>query len=247
MLLEFLFGGVSNITSGRSAAELDYREQYQWDELSAKTELTDEQARLCPPIIGCYSLTSKEFYAVSVEKLEQVKWDVGAMNRLVLEDKKKEMLKGLVGQHYSPRYQGMRGDLIAGKGQSLVILLHGPPGVRPLFSWPRSCTDILETYYVLKVGKTLTAECVAEAVRKPLIALSIGDLVWNEPRLQERLKAEFKRATDWDAILLLDEADVVLEARSFEDVRRNGIVSSKTQLIVYMWLDNAQRLTASST
>lgn len=78
-----------------------------------------------------------------------------------------------------------------------------------------------------QVGKTLTAESIAEAVRKPLLSLSIGDMVWDESRLQEKLELEFKRATDWDAILLLDEADVVLEARSFEDVRRNGIVSGK--------------------
>lgn len=74
----------------------------------------------------------------------------------------------------------------------------------------------------------MTAECIAEAVRKPLVALSIGDLVRDEQRLEERLQLEFKRAADWDAILLLDEADVVLEARSFEDVRRNAIVSGKS-------------------
>lgn len=76
------------------------------------------------------------------------------------------------------------------------------------------------------MGKTLTAESTAEAVRKPLVSMSIGEMVWDETQLQERLKSEFQRAIDWDAILLLDEADVVLEARSFEDVRRNGIVSS---------------------
>lgn len=62
---------------------------------------------------------------------------------------------------------------------------------------------------------------------KPLIALSIGDLIVDESQLERRLLEEFERAIDWDAILLLDEADVVLEARSFEDVRRNGIVSGK--------------------
>lgn len=72
----------------------------------------------------------------------------------------------------------------------------------------------------------MTAESIAEAVKKPLIAMSIGEMVWDETQLQERLKTEFQRAIDWDAVLLLDEADVVLEARSFEDVRRNGIVSS---------------------
>ncbi|KAJ9144049.1 p-loop containing nucleoside triphosphate hydrolase protein [Pleurostoma richardsiae] len=180
----------------------DYRDQYQWDKLPITTELTDEQAMLCPPIIGCYGLRSKEFYSASVTNLRTVGWNVDAMDHLVLDVKKKDMLKGLVGYHYSRDDRG-KGDLIAGKGQSLVILLHGPPGV----------------------GKTLTAESIAEAVQKPLVSLSIGDMVWDESRLQERLESEFKRATYWDAILLLDEADVVLEARSFEDVRRNGIVS----------------------
>jgi AAA+ superfamily predicted ATPase len=75
------------------------------------------------------------------------------------------------------------------------------------------------------VGKTLTAESLAQHVKKPLISLSIGNLIWDESKLQGRLVSEFSRAIDWDAILLLDEADVVLEERSFEDVRRNAIVS----------------------
>jgi hypothetical protein len=43
--------------------------------------------------------------------------------------------------------------------------------------------------------------------------------------IEERLTEAFADASRLGAILLLDEADVVLEARSFEDVRRNGIVS----------------------
>jgi SpoVK/Ycf46/Vps4 family AAA+-type ATPase len=81
-----------------------------------------------------------------------------------------------------------------------------------------------------QVGKTLTAESIAEVVQKPLVALSVGDLIREESEIQTRLETEFKRAIDWDAILLLDEADVVLEARSFEDLRRNSIVSSKSYI-----------------
>lgn len=67
------------------------------------------------------------------------------------------------------------------------------------------------------MGKTLTAECIGEWVEKPLISLSIGDLIVDESQLERRLLDEFERAMKWDAILLLDEADVVLEARSFEE------------------------------
>lgn len=83
---------------------------------------------------------------------------------------------------------------------------------------------------MVQVGKTLTAECVAECIKKPLIALSMGDLIEDESQLERRLLDEFERAINWDAVLLLDEADVVLEARSFEDVRRNSIVSGNYRL-----------------
>lgn len=45
-------------------------------------------------------------------------------------------------------------DIVEGKGQGLVCLLHGPPGV----------------------GKALTAECVAEYVKRPLYMVSSGDV-----------------------------------------------------------------------
>jgi hypothetical protein len=41
------------------------------------------------------------------------------------------------------------------------------------------------------------------------------------------LQKAFETASRWDAVLLLDEADVLLEKRSYEDLRRNGVVSGK--------------------
>ena len=81
----------------------------------------------------------------------------------------------------------------------------------------------------------MTAECMAEYARKPLIHLSVGDLVAFEDSIEERLTDAFKTAARLGAILLLDEADVVLEARSFEDVRRNGIVSG-------LWMSSAMEM-----
>ncbi len=34
-------------------------------------------------------------------------------------------------------------------------------------------------------------------------------------------------ATAWNAIILIDEADIFLEQRSLNDIQRNGLVSSK--------------------
>ena len=83
-------------------------------------------------------------------------------------------------------------------------MLHGPPGV----------------------GKTLTAETVAEYTQKPLYPINIGELT-SEESIVEKLQKHFSRASRWDAVLLLDEADVLLEKRSYEDIHRNGIVSGE--------------------
>ena len=80
-------------------------------------------------------------------------------------------------------------DFIFGKGRGLLILLHGEPGV----------------------GKTATAEAVAQSTRRPLFPISCSDLTagWE---VEERLEDIFRLAHLWDCVLLLDEADVFLAA-----------------------------------
>jgi AAA+ superfamily predicted ATPase len=74
------------------------------------------------------------------------------------------------------------------------------------------------------VGKTLTAEVIAEYTKKPLYPINIGELT-SDASIVSKLQWHFSTASRWDAVLLLDEADVLLEKRSYEDFRRNGIVS----------------------
>jgi hypothetical protein len=49
--------------------------------------------------------------------------------------------------------------------------------------------------------------------------------------VEQNLSIALGLATSWNAIVLIDEADIFLEARSFNDLKRNGLVSSK-----YMFL-----------
>jgi hypothetical protein len=58
-----------------------------------------------------------------------------------------------------------------------------------------------------------------------MISVRITDLLAEEGRFTSRVSDLFDQAEKLGAILLLDEADVILEARSFEDVKRNGLVS----------------------
>jgi hypothetical protein len=45
--------------------------------------------------------------------------------------------------------------------------------------------------------------------------------------LKRNLLRYFRMASDWDAIVLLDEADVYLEQRTTHDLQRNSIVSGE--------------------
>lgn len=64
-------------------------------------------------------------------------------------------------------------------------------------------------------------------MEKPLIALRVSDLVTDESTFTQKVTQRLQHADKLDAIILLDEADVILESRSFEDVKRNGIVSGE--------------------
>jgi AAA+ superfamily predicted ATPase len=176
-----------------------------WDKIDVKAEVfDDEKACLCPPVIRCVNVQTQNGYIVAVRDLKQVKWKSTAIEKLVLDAERKRMLLRLIRYHLSNK-QKDEGDLISHKGNGLIVVLHGPPGN----------------------GKSFAAESIAEHFQTPLIAMSIGDLIADQRNIEDRLEKVFKVASKWQSVLLVDEADVVLEARSIEDVRRNAIVSGK--------------------
>lgn len=67
---------------------------------------------------------------------------------------------------------------------------------------------------------------MAEVSEKPLVTVDVGQLAF-EREVDTRLRTIFEQAVRWGAVLLLDEADVVLEKRSWENHARNAIVSGK--------------------
>ena len=83
------------------------------------------------------------------------------------------------------------------------------------------------------MGKTLTAEAVAENLRVPLHTLSSGDLGSAPWEVENGLTRILELVARWNAILLLDECDVFLEARSTHDLERNKVVSIFLRTLEY--------------
>ncbi|RYP13527.1 hypothetical protein DL765_006849 [Monosporascus sp. GIB2] len=139
--------------------------------------------------------------------------DDTAFGQLVLPLGHKKMVKSLVAQHFRDKEskEGQQVDIVSGKGKGLIILLHGAPGV----------------------GKTTTAEGVAEKFEKPLYQITCGDLGTTAPEVEKALETSFSLASRWGCVLLLDEADVFLAARSRVDFQRNGLVSVFLRVLEY--------------
>jgi SpoVK/Ycf46/Vps4 family AAA+-type ATPase len=84
------------------------------------------------------------------------------------------------------------------------------------------------------VGKTLTAEGICEMLHKPLYTVSLGQLGSTAAALEKNLNAILTLCARWDALILLDEADIFLEKRSSTgSLERNAMVSVMLRLVEY--------------
>ncbi|KAI0383042.1 P-loop containing nucleoside triphosphate hydrolase protein [Hypomontagnella monticulosa] len=177
----------------------------------AKTfqKLSDEEAIITNATVRGYSFATKQFLEFYVDDVSPIEWNTACFDELVLDQATKKTVQAVVSTHSSHR-DGFD-DIVKGKGQGLVCVLHGPPGV----------------------GKTLTAECVAEYVKRPLYMASSGELGVTSGYLDIHLSRIMDLASTWKAVLLIDEADVFLEQRSLHDVQRNAMVSVFLRALEY--------------
>ena len=72
---------------------------------------------------------------------------------------------------------------------------------------------------------TCIIECIAQFTQRPLISLTTSDIGTNPAETENNLNFHFRRAKHWDAILLIDEADIYMERREAQDLTRNSLVS----------------------
>lgn len=68
---------------------------------------------------------------------------------------------------------------------------------------------------------------VSEHQQRPLYRLDASDLGFTPKQVEAGLKEALELCARWNALLLIDEADVYLESRSSDNLERNELVSSE--------------------
>ncbi|RCI09995.1 hypothetical protein L249_8674 [Ophiocordyceps polyrhachis-furcata BCC 54312] len=196
------------------------REPKELKTMGGDYEASDDEYVIMDSRVFGFVLRSRRWAQLSLDDLTyenkaQNETDRNAFDRLVLPDGHKEVVKALVTQHFRNKEASDKSkeqsDLIRGKGKGVIMLLHGAPGV----------------------GKTTTAEGIAEAFKKPLFQITCGDIGTTARDVEEELERNFSLASKWGCIMLLDEADVFLAQRERKDFVRNGLVSVFLRVLEY--------------
>lgn len=68
-------------------------------------------------------------------------------------------------------------------------------------------------------------ECISKQTKRPLLSLSVADLGIDEMNMEKELGGFLSKAVRWGAIVMIDEADIYLESRANEDLKRNALVT----------------------
>ncbi|GAA5865071.1 hypothetical protein JCM3774_002122 [Rhodotorula dairenensis] len=179
----------------------------EWSSSSVRTtrpcpDPAADQLHLLPPALHGFSFRAKRWGEFLVSRLAPIEWTSESFSHLVIPDAYRRIVKALVTVHSGRLKEQLMIDVVAGKGNGLVMAFHGPPGT----------------------GKTLTAEAIAEHLRRPLYVVSAGELGILPQVLENQLRDILALATEWNAVLLIDEADIFLQKRDARHLERNALV-----------------------
>lgn len=211
--------GADAYTAGSAGQTASAAEEESLDVLLLSAPLPPFLLHLTWPVVAGFSFAAKSWGVAMVSGLKPVAYNEEAFSRLVMPQDRKRLIEALVQSHQGGAKSGdgalkaTSTDVMAqsGKGQGTIFLFYGPPGT----------------------GKTLTAEAIAEMLHRPLYVVSMGELGTTPEALEERLLDVLDVCTPWGALVLIDEAEMLLEARSKSDIVRNAMVCVMLRLLEY--------------
>lgn len=156
--------------------------------------------------VPVFNIANTSNMYVNFFSLKPISFNESYFDELILHERYKNFLTKFL------QKERLTVDTIPDKGKAGIFILSGSPGT----------------------GKTLTAEAVAEKMKRPLIKLSFGILGNHIIDIERRLTSLLKRASSYGAILLFDEADLLLRSRpQCNDIKINSIVCLFLQKLDY--------------
>ncbi len=155
--------------------------------------------------VRVFDLHTQDYFWANALDMKRYVYDPTLREKIVLPEDQRNLLDILTSD-----LDSFTGDVIEGKSTGNVVLCKGSPGV----------------------GKTLTAEVYSELIERPLYSIHSGNLGVQADEVRKNLETSFARAKRWNAVLLLDEADVFVLERG-ENITQNAIVAEFLRTLEY--------------
>lgn len=155
--------------------------------------------------IKVFDLEKHDTNYVFVNDLELYKYDTKMSEKIVLPEHQKELIDVLVND-----FDVLKSDIVEGKSGGTSILCVGKPGL----------------------GKTLSAEIYSESSQRPLYKIHSGQLGLDSDSVEKQLRICFERSERWNAVVLIDEADIFIRERG-NDIAHNAVVASFLRTLEY--------------
>ncbi len=157
------------------------------------------------PNLYMFSLVEHDYLKVHVNNIKEYVYNPSVIEKLILPRETKELIDILV-----DGTKDIMEDIVKGKTGGIIVISTGVPGT----------------------GKTLTAEVYSEVVERPLYVVQSSQLGIKIDELERNLKEILSRANRWNAILLIDEADVYVHERG-NDLIQNAVVGVFLRVLEY--------------
>lgn len=171
----------------------------------ADTEEFNEPDIPVHPYLVCFDLRKHSRIRIHVSNVTPYQYNTALRASLSLPEEHGVLIDTLLAN----RDSAFR-DIIKNKTGGTIVLLQGSPGT----------------------GKTLTAEIYAEALCRPLYSVQCSQLGIDLADVEKNLMKSLARGRRWDAVMLLDEADVYVTKRG-TDLVQNAIVGIFLRVLEY--------------
>lgn len=208
-----------------------------------KQTLNESQLAICSSWLRGYSLAYQKWASFSIESISDVSWNDDAFNQLTLPPEYRELILATIQSQIRQNRWKQKMERVDKEQKSLAELsLASKEDDDDELDGPSEFDDFIAQkglgYIMLfsgnpGVGKTATAESIAELLHVPLCVISVGNLGTTAESVESALQDILELASKWNAVLLLDEADIFLEQRTKHDLHRNAVVSVFLRLLEY--------------